>query len=53
MSDMPALKATDAEIYALIREEERRQDQSIRLIASENYASTAVKEATGSVLANK
>jgi glycine hydroxymethyltransferase len=53
MSDMPALQATDAEIYALIREEERRQDQSIRLIASENYASTAVMEATGSVLANK
>jgi glycine hydroxymethyltransferase len=50
---MPALKATDAEIYALIREEERRQDQSIRLIASENYASSAVMEATGSVLANK
>ena len=53
MSDMSALKATDAEIYALIREEERRQDQSIRLIASENYASSAVMEATGSVLANK
>jgi glycine hydroxymethyltransferase len=53
MSDMPALKATDAEIYALIREEERRQDQSIRLIASENYASSAVMEATGSLLANK
>jgi glycine hydroxymethyltransferase len=53
MSDMPALKAVDAEIHALIREEERRQDQSIRLIASENYASTAVMEATGSVLANK
>jgi len=53
MSDMPALQATDAEIYALIRDEERRQDQSIRLIASENYASSAVMEATGSVLANK
>jgi glycine hydroxymethyltransferase len=53
MSDMPALQATDAEIYSLIREEERRQDQSIRLIASENYASSAVMEATGSVLANK
>ena len=53
MSDMPALQATDAEIHALIRAEERRQDQSIRLIASENYASSAVMEATGSVLANK
>jgi len=53
MSDMPALQASDAEIYTLIRKEIRRQDESIRLIASENYASSAVMEATGSVLANK
>jgi glycine hydroxymethyltransferase len=53
MSDMPALQASDAEIYTLIQKEIRRQDESIRLIASENYASSAVMEATGSVLANK
>jgi glycine hydroxymethyltransferase len=53
MSDMPALQASDAEIYALIQKEIQRQDDSIRLIASENYASAAVMEATGSVLANK
>jgi len=53
MSDLPALQASDAEIYALIRSETRRQDESIRLIASENYASSAVLEATGSLLANK
>jgi glycine hydroxymethyltransferase len=53
MADMPALQASDAEIYALIQKEVRRQDESIRLIASENYASSAVMEATGSVLANK
>lgn len=53
MSDMPALRASDAAIYDLIRKETTRQDESIRLIASENYASKAVMEATGSVLANK
>ena len=53
MSDMPALRATDPEIYDLIALETTRQDEFIRLIPSENYASTAVMEATGSILANK
>ena len=53
MSDMPALSATDPEIYELIKHEDRRQFESIRLIASENYTSAAVMEATGSTLANK
>jgi glycine hydroxymethyltransferase len=53
MSDMPALRATDPEIYELIRLETRRQDEFIRLIPSENYASQAVMEATGSILNNK
>jgi glycine hydroxymethyltransferase len=53
MSDLSALQASDAEIYALIRKETQRQDESIRLIASENYTSAAVMEATGSLLANK
>jgi glycine hydroxymethyltransferase len=53
MSDMPALRATDPEIHDLIKQEDRRQFDSIRLIASENYASAAVMEATGSSLANK
>jgi glycine hydroxymethyltransferase len=44
---------TDPEIYRLIKEEERYQLDSIRLIPSENYTSRAVMEATGSVLANK
>ena len=44
---------TDPEIYRLIKEEERYQVESIRLIPSENYTSRAVMEATGSVLANK
>ena len=53
MSDMSALCAGDPEIHTLIRQEDRRQFESIRLIASENYASAAVMEATGSSLANK
>jgi len=53
MSDMPALKSTDTEIYELIQQEARREDRSIRLIASENYASSAVMAATGSLLCNK
>ncbi|MDZ4278936.1 MAG: serine hydroxymethyltransferase [Dehalococcoidia bacterium] len=48
-----ALKETDPEIFELIREEERYQLETVRLIPSENYASKAVMEATGSVLANK
>lgn len=53
MSDMPALKATDPEIHELILQEARRQADYIRLIPSENYASAAVMEATGSILTNK
>jgi glycine/serine hydroxymethyltransferase len=53
MSDMPALRATDPEIHRLIALEAKRQDEYIRLIPSENYASAAVMEATGSILNNK
>jgi glycine hydroxymethyltransferase len=47
------VERTDPDLYALIREEERYQVDTIRLIPSENYTSRAVMEATGSVLANK
>ena len=50
---MGALERTDPEIFQLIRQEERYQAESIRLIPSENYVSAAVLEATGSVLTNK
>ncbi len=49
----PGLAATDPEISSLIGHEEERQRQKIRLIASENYASKAVLEASGSCLQNK
>src|ERR1700722_2314541 len=53
MHSDPALAELDPEIAALIVAENRREHESLRLIASENYASTAVMEATGSCLTNK
>jgi glycine hydroxymethyltransferase len=47
------LKQTDPDIYRLIKDEERYQIESVRLIPSENYVSQAVLDATGSVLTNK
>ena len=44
---------TRPEIAALATREAQRQAESIRLIASENYASRAVLEATATVLGNK
>jgi glycine hydroxymethyltransferase len=52
-SDKAALRQADPEIFALISAEEERQERTIRLIPSENYASKAVLEATGTVLTNK
>lgn len=43
----------DAELAAAIDAEEKRQEDHIELIASENYASPRVLEAQGSVLTNK
>ncbi|HNH47136.1 MAG TPA: serine hydroxymethyltransferase [Myxococcota bacterium] len=50
---MSALEATDPEIFHIIQAERRRQREDLELIASENYTSAAVMEATGSVLTNK
>jgi glycine hydroxymethyltransferase len=49
----PDLRTADPEIADLVVAEEARQRDSIRLIASENYVSRAVLEATGTVLTNK
>jgi glycine hydroxymethyltransferase len=49
----PELRAVDPEIDALIRQEDIRQRDSLRLIASENYVSRAVLAATGTCLTNK
>ena len=47
------LQSQDPAIAEIISAEERRLREEIVLIASENYASRAVLEATGSVLTNK
>jgi len=47
------IKAVDPEIYAVIRNEIRRQEENLELIASEDFTSLAVLEAQGSVLTNK
>jgi glycine hydroxymethyltransferase len=49
----PALVESDPAVARIIAEENRLENDKIRLIASENYASRAVIEATGSVLTNK
>ena len=43
----------DPELWAAIQDEERRQEEHVELIASENYASPRVMQAQGSVLTNK
>lgn len=47
------LAQIDPQIAKLIAEEEHRQNNSINLIASENYTSEAVRQASGSVLTDK
>ena len=49
----PPLAEKDPEVARLVAAEDTRQRETIRLIASENYASRAVLEATGSSLTNK
>ncbi|UOZ08399.1 serine hydroxymethyltransferase [Amycolatopsis sp. WQ 127309] len=48
-----ALASADPAIAGLVEDEAKRQHDKIRLIASENYVSQAVLEATGTVLTNK
>lgn len=50
---MQALKKTDPQIYKLVKEEEKRQKDVLEMIPSENYTSSAVLEALGTVLNNK
>jgi len=47
------LAEADPEVYAAVRAELERQDSRLELIASENFTSEAVLEATGSVFTNK
>ena len=50
---MPFTTDRDDELFGLIDQEVERQTTTIQLIASENFTSPAVMEATGSVFTNK
>ncbi|MCA9818803.1 MAG: serine hydroxymethyltransferase, partial [Cyanobacteria bacterium HKST-UBA01] len=50
---MVKLRDSDPELFGFIHSELERQQNSIELIASENFVSEAVLEAQGSVLTNK
>jgi glycine hydroxymethyltransferase len=52
-ADASTIEEFDPEVHAAIADEERRQEEHIELIASENYTSLRVMAAQGSVLTNK
>lgn len=47
------IEENDPQLAAIIAREEQRQQETIELIASENHASVAVRQVTGSVFTNK
>src|ERR1035437_3970101 len=51
--EFPFIRKGDPEIYKVLRGEEKRQEEGLELIPSENYVSRAVKEAMASSLTNK
>ena len=50
---MTNIRKIDKEVYEIIKAEEERQNNTMELIASENFCSDAIREAVGSVLCNK
>lgn len=53
MNNVAHLNQVDSQVAAIVEQERRRQKEGLELIASENYTSSAVLEAVGSVLTNK
>jgi glycine hydroxymethyltransferase len=53
MSDMRPIEQVDPQLAELIHKEVKRQRNQIHLIASENYISYAMMQASGSVFSNK
>ncbi len=53
LAESSLLASADPEIHATIVAQVKQEDETINLIASENYTSAAVREAQGSVLNNK
>lgn len=52
-ADDAALRIADPEVAAIMKREQNRQNRGIELIASENFASAAVRAAAGSIMTNK
>jgi glycine hydroxymethyltransferase len=50
---MSYIQNQDPELYEALLGEEKRQQNELELIASENYVSKAVLEANGSIFTNK
>jgi len=50
---MSTLKKTDTAVWEILEAEKKRQAEGLELIPSENYASEAVLEASGSIFTNK
>lgn len=53
MSDKKNLKTIDPEVYDILKAEDKRQEDNLIMIASENYVSRGVLEASSSTLTNK
>lgn len=53
MSPYPFIEKEDSEVFQTIIGEEKREEEGLELIPSENYVSRAVREANGSVFTNK
>jgi len=53
ITDLRSVEAYDPEIAALTKEETLRQENTLEMIASENFASDAVRAACGTILTNK
>lgn len=50
---MSELKKSDPQFYRILQNEEKRQQENLSLIASENFFSPAVHEAVGSIFSHK
>ena len=50
---MSYIENIDPELYSIIQKEHEREHNTLELIASENFASTAVLEAAGGIMTNK
>ena len=50
---MSYIKKTDPELFEIIKREQNREHNTLELIASENFTSTAILEAAGGIMTNK